>query len=75
MIRAEDAGEMLTEDELIATCILLLVAGHETTVGLISNAILALLRHPGAARAAAGRARDWPAAPSRRRFATTRRCS
>jgi cytochrome P450 len=46
MVAAEDEGEMLTEDELIATCILLLVAGHETTVGLISNAILALLRHP-----------------------------
>ncbi len=47
MIAAEDDGERLTEDELIATCVLLLVAGHETTVGLISNAILALLRHPG----------------------------
>jgi cytochrome P450 len=46
MIAAEDDGEKLTENELIATCILLLVAGHETTVGLISNAILALLRHP-----------------------------
>jgi cytochrome P450 len=46
MIAAEDNGEKLTEGELIATCILLLVAGHETTVGLISNAILALLRHP-----------------------------
>ena len=46
MISAEDDGEKLTEDELIATCVLLLVAGHETTVGLISNAILALLRHP-----------------------------
>jgi cytochrome P450 len=46
LIRAEDDGEKLTEDELIATCVLLLVAGHETTVGLISNAILALLRHP-----------------------------
>jgi cytochrome P450 len=47
MVRADDDGEMLTEDELIATCVLLLVAGHETTVGLISNAVLALLRHPG----------------------------
>jgi cytochrome P450 len=46
MISAEDSGDQLTEDELIATCVLLLVAGHETTVGLISNAILALLRHP-----------------------------
>jgi cytochrome P450 len=46
MIAAEDAGDQLTEDELIATCVLLLVAGHETTVGLISNAILALLRYP-----------------------------
>jgi cytochrome P450 len=46
LIRCEDSGDTLTESELIATCILLLVAGHETTVGLISNAILALLRHP-----------------------------
>jgi cytochrome P450 len=46
MIATEDAGDQLTEDELIATCVLLLVAGHETTVGLISNATLALLRHP-----------------------------
>ena len=46
MIAAEDDGERLTEAELIATCVLLLVAGHETTVGLISNGILALLHHP-----------------------------
>jgi cytochrome P450 len=46
LIRAEDEGSRLTEAELISTAILLLVAGHETTVGLISNAVLALLRHP-----------------------------
>jgi cytochrome P450 len=46
LIRAEDEGSRLTEAELLSTCILLLVAGHETTVGLISNAVLALLRHP-----------------------------
>jgi hypothetical protein len=46
LIRAEDDGQHLSEEELIGTCVLLLVAGHETTVGLISNAILALLRHP-----------------------------
>jgi cytochrome P450 len=47
LIRAEEDGQRLSEDELIGTCVLLLVAGHETTVSLISNAILALLRHPG----------------------------
>jgi len=46
LIRAEEDGQRLSEPELIATCVLLLVAGHETTVGLISNAVLALLRHP-----------------------------
>ena len=46
LIEAEDEGERLTIGELIATCVLLLVAGHETTVGLISNGMLALLRNP-----------------------------
>jgi pimeloyl-[acyl-carrier protein] synthase len=46
MIAAEEAGETLTEEELLATCILLLIAGHETTVNLIGNGTLALLRHP-----------------------------
>jgi len=46
LIEAEEHGQRLTENELIVTLILLLVAGHETTVNLISNGMLALLRHP-----------------------------
>jgi cytochrome P450 len=42
----EEAGEMLTEDELISTCVLLLNAGHEATVNVFGNGMLALFRHP-----------------------------
>jgi cytochrome P450 len=46
MIEAEDAGEQLSEAELVSTTVLLLVAGHETTSSLIGNGTLALIRHP-----------------------------
>jgi hypothetical protein len=46
LVEAEEAGDRLTERELLATCVLLYVAGHETTVNLIGNGLLALLRHP-----------------------------
>ena len=46
LIATEEAGDKLSEPELLAMCILLLVAGHETTVNLIGNGVLALLRHP-----------------------------
>ena len=46
LVAAEEGGEHLTTDELYATCALLLVAGHETTVNLIGNGTLALLRNP-----------------------------
>jgi cytochrome P450 len=47
LIAAEEQAQHLTEDEIVATCILLLFAGHETTANLIGNGVLAFLRHPG----------------------------
>jgi cytochrome P450 len=46
LIQAEDNGITLSQAELIVTCILLLVAGHETTVNLLSGGVLELMRHP-----------------------------
>ncbi|MEZ2659851.1 cytochrome P450 [Aneurinibacillus aneurinilyticus] len=46
LINEEQQGDRLTDEEILATCILLVIAGHETTVNLISNSILALLNHP-----------------------------
>ncbi len=46
LVAVEEDGDRLTEDELVATCILLLFAGHETTTNHIANGLLALLRFP-----------------------------
>jgi cytochrome P450 len=46
LIQAEEQGDALTQGELLSTCILLLVAGHETTVNLISGGALVLMERP-----------------------------
>lgn len=46
LLHAEEAGEMLSEEELYSMVLLLTVVGHETTVNLIGNGMLALLLHP-----------------------------
>jgi cytochrome P450 len=50
MLRAELEGDRLTHDEVVANCILLLFAGHETTTNLMGNGLFHLLRHPEQAR-------------------------
>ncbi|MFJ5988563.1 cytochrome P450 [Lentzea sp. NPDC092896] len=46
LVHADDSGDRLNTEELISMAFLLLVAGHETTVNLIGNAVLSLLRNP-----------------------------
>lgn len=48
LLAAEDAGDMLSEDELFSMILLLIVVGHETSVNLIGNGVLALLQHENA---------------------------
>ncbi|MFI7385087.1 cytochrome P450 [Streptomyces sp. NPDC049813] len=57
LIAARDAGDSLSEHELLSMMFLLLVAGHETMLNLIANGCLALLTHPGELK----RLRDDPA--------------
>ncbi|WP_160716900.1 cytochrome P450 family protein [Chitinophaga solisilvae] len=46
LVAVEEAGDRLSEQELLSMVFLLLLAGHETTVNLIGNGMLALLQHP-----------------------------
>ncbi|RPI91827.1 MAG: cytochrome P450, partial [Chloroflexi bacterium] len=46
LVEASQDGEQLTREELVANMIILLSAGHETTINLIGNGLLALLRNP-----------------------------
>jgi len=47
LVALDDGGDRLSDDELVATCILLLFAGHETTTHHLANGLRALLRFPG----------------------------
>ena len=46
LVEVESDGDRLSHDELMATVILLLIAGHETTANVMGNGLLSLLRHP-----------------------------
>jgi cytochrome P450 len=61
LIQAEEAGDRLSEDELLAMVFLLLVAGHETTLHQIAASVLTLLDHPNRLRELAA---DWSLADS-----------
>jgi cytochrome P450 len=46
LIQAEEAGDRLSEDEVVSMVFLLVIAGYETTAHLITNGVLTLLQHP-----------------------------
>ena len=46
MVNAKDANGALSEDELVAMCMLVLFGGHETTTSLLGSAVVALIQHP-----------------------------
>ena len=62
LITAEIDGEHMSEDELFAMCVLLLVAGNETTTNLLSNSAVQFNQHPDQWRAIV----DRPLSASRR---------
>ena len=62
LVAAEIDGEKLSEDDLLTFCILLLVAGNETTTNLIGNAVRCLLEQPSAVERLRAEPALWPAA-------------
>lgn len=46
LVAVEDEGDVLTEDEIVSTTMVLLEAGHEATVNTLGNGVNALLHHP-----------------------------
>jgi cytochrome P450 len=46
LLKAEEGDDRLSEDEIIANCVLLFLAGHETTANMLGNALWSLFRHP-----------------------------
>lgn len=46
LVRVEDEGDSLTEDEIVSTTMVLLEAGHEATVNTLGNGVRALMKHP-----------------------------
>jgi cytochrome P450 len=73
LIQAEDDGDVLSDEELVAQVALLYVAGHETTVNLIVSGSIALMRNPEQFALPAGR--TWTPTRWRNCSATTARCS
>jgi cytochrome P450 len=47
LVRVEDEGDTLTEDEIVSTTMVLVEAGHEATVNTLGNGMRAIMRHPG----------------------------
>jgi cytochrome P450 len=47
LVHAEEDGDALDEEEILATVFLMFLAGHVTTVNLVGNGVVALLTHPG----------------------------
>ena len=62
LVALEDGGDRLSDDELVATCILLLFAGHETTTHHLANGLRALLQFPDQLEALRANAALAPAA-------------